>query len=99
MCVCVRLTLYPPQYSRVLAACWFMYSSYTTMRAFPNNKRRFYRKYSTVFGLWFMWMVIAIWITSSMPDYLRAKFSFAIEACLLFTAHFILVIMYNPMFE
>ena len=52
------------QYSRVFAALWFAYACYTTQKDFPNNKRRFYKKYSLVFGLWFLWMVIAIWITS-----------------------------------
>jgi hypothetical protein len=52
-----------------------------------------------VFGLWFVWMVLSIWIAAGIPDYLRAKFSFAIETSLIFTAHFILGIMYNPNLE
>ncbi|GMI30507.1 hypothetical protein TeGR_g4172 [Tetraparma gracilis] len=87
------------QYSRLFAACWFAHACYTTMKDFPNNKRHFYKKYSVVFGLWFVWMVLSIWIAAGIPDYLRAKFSFAIETSLIFTAHFILGIMYNPNLE
>ncbi|GMH75333.1 hypothetical protein TL16_g06726 [Triparma laevis f. inornata] len=87
------------QYTRLFAALWFARSINTTMTQFPNNKRRFYRKYAVIFGLWFAWMVLNTWISMSIPDYLRFKFSMAFELCCTFTAHFILTVMYNPAFS
>jgi hypothetical protein len=61
------------QQSRLFAAVWFAYAVYTTMKDFPQNKKRFYKKYGVVFGLWFMWMVFSGWIAGGMPDYVSAE--------------------------
>mmetsp|Transcript_8192 Transcript_8192/g.14884 ORF Transcript_8192/g.14884 Transcript_8192/m.14884 type:complete len:652 (-) Transcript_8192:17-1972(-) len=87
------------QYTRLFAALWFARSINTTMTQFPTNKRRFYRKYTFIFGFWFSWMVLNTWISMSIPDYLRFKFSMAFELCCIFSAHFILAVMYNPVFS
>ena len=86
-------------YARFVAAVWFFRSAVTTMRNFPDNKRRFYRKYTVVFGVWFTFTVTLTWVSAAMPDYFRAKFTFAGESCLLFIAHALLTVMYNPEIE
>ena len=52
------------QYTRLFAAVWFIRSVNTTMFQFPNQKRRFYRKYAIIFGMWFLWLVINSWIST-----------------------------------
>ena len=87
------------QCTRAFGAIWFVRSINTTMSQFPNQKRRFYRKYTTVFGLWFLWMVVNTWISMGVPQYMRFKFSFAFELCIIFSGHAILCLMYNPGFS
>ncbi|GMI06308.1 hypothetical protein TrRE_jg9889 [Triparma retinervis] len=81
---------------RIFAALWFLYSVRTTMNQFPRQKRRFYRNFSSVFGLWFFWQVILTYLPDGIPDYMRFKFAMAFELCMFFTAQFVLAMMYSP---
>lgn len=98
---CVHET--PPgiilQSTRAFAAIWFLRCINTTMSQFPNQKRGFYKKYTIVFGLWFLWMVVNTWISMGVPQYMRFKFSYAFELSIIFSGHLILCIMYNPTFS
>lgn len=81
---------------RVFATVWFVYSVRTTIKQFPRSKQRFYRNFSSIFGLWFFWMCILSYLPDGIPDYMRNKFSVAFELSMIFAAQLILVIMYNP---
>jgi len=87
------------QSTRAFAAIWFLRCINTTMSQFPNQKRGFYKKYTIVFGLWFLWMVVNTWISMGVPQYMRFKFSYAFELSIIFSGHLILCIMYNPTFS
>ena len=81
---------------RAAAAVWFVYACLTTINNFPTKKRRFYRKFTLIFTLWFFLNILCIVTTGWVDEYNRAKFSMAWELSMAFVAHFILVVMYNP---
>jgi len=68
----------------------------TTINNYPTKKRRFYRKFTVLFSVWFFLNILLIAITPSVDVHVRAIFSLGWETTLIFVAHLILIIMYNP---
>jgi len=74
---------------------WFLHASAMTFKD-NKRKRRFYIKFCTLYGLWFLLIPLLLIASITVDDSRRARFSVAWELIAFFIAHLSLLAMYNP---
>jgi len=74
---------------------WFLHASYTTFKN-SKQKRGFYKKFCTLFGLWFIIIPLLYIASIKVDNSKRARFAVAWELIYMSVAHVALLILYNP---
>ena len=85
---------------RLGAYCWFCYAIYVTRINYPNSKRRFYRKFSVVGSLWFLYMplfsLISLIIYHESNEFVLQLFVYTWENIFILVGQLLLSMMYMP---